>query len=38
MSKINNTPVDNARDLDVVMLMYNATEYGNNYEKTSESS
>ena len=30
----NNTPVDNARNLDVVTLMYNAIESSNNYGKT----
>ena len=26
--KINNTQVDNAKDLDIVMLIYNMTNYG----------
>lgn len=30
----NNTPVDNARNLDVVTLMHNAIESSNNYGKT----
>ena len=32
--KINNTQVDEAKDLDVVMPMYNVIEYGNNYAIT----
>ena len=35
ISKINNTQVDNAKDLDVMMSMYNLIEYSNNYSKTS---
>ena len=35
MSKINNTQINNAKDLDVVMLMYNLIEYSDNYSKTS---
>ena len=35
--KINNTFIDNAEDLDVIMPMYNLLEYSNNYSKTSES-
>ena len=31
ITEINNTHVDNAKDLDVVMLMYNLIEYSNNY-------
>ena len=31
---LNNTQVDNARDLDVVILMCNLTEYSNNFAKT----
>ena len=34
ISEINNTQVDNARDLDVVMPMYNLIEYSDNYAKT----
>ena len=34
-SKINNTQIDNAEDIDVVMPMYNLTEYSNDYSKTS---
>ena len=33
-SKINNTQVDNAKDIDIVMPMYNLIEYSNNYSKT----
>ena len=32
---INNTQIDHAKDLDLVMLMCNLTEYSNNYSKTS---
>ena len=35
ISKINNTQVDNAKDLDVLMPMYNLIEYTDNYSKTS---
>ena len=34
ISKINNTLIDNAKDLDVVMPMYNLIEYSKNYRKT----
>ena len=37
ISKINNTEVDNAKDIDIVMPMYNLIEYSNNYSKTSGS-
>ena len=37
ISEINNTQIDNAKDIDLVMLMYNLIEYSNNYSKTSES-
>ena len=37
ISEINNTQVDNAKDIDIVMPMYNLIEYSNNYGKTSES-
>ena len=37
MSKINNAQVDNAKDIDIVMSMYNLIEYGDNYSKTSGS-
>ena len=33
-SEINNTQVDNAKDLDIVMPMYNLIEYSDNYSKT----
>ena len=35
MSKINNTQVDNAKDIDIVTPMYNLIKYSNNYSKTS---
>ena len=35
ISKINNAQVDHAKDLDVVMLMYNLIEYSNKYSKIS---
>ena len=38
ISEINNTEVDNAKDLDVVMPMYNLIECSDNYSKTSRSS
>ena len=37
ISKINNTKIDNAKDLDVAMPMYNLIEYSDNYLKTSRS-
>ena len=37
VSKINNTFVDNAKDLDIVMPMYNLLEYSNNYSVISGS-
>ena len=37
ISKINNTQVDNAKDIDIVMPMYNLIEYRDNYSKTSGS-
>ena len=37
ISKINNTQIDNAKDIDIVMPMYNLIEYSDNYSKTSES-
>ena len=36
-SEINNTEIDNAKDIDVVMPMYILIEYGDNYSKTSRS-
>ena len=35
ISKINNTEIDNAKDIDIVMPMYNLIEYSDNYSKTS---
>ena len=35
-SEINNTEIDNAKDIDIAMPMYNLIEYSNNYSKTSE--
>ena len=37
ISEINNTQVDNAKDIDIVMPMYNVIEYSDNYSKTSGS-
>ena len=34
-SKINNTQIDNAEEIDIVMPMYNLIEYSDNYSKTS---
>ena len=34
ISKINNTLIDNAEDLDIVMPTYNLLEQGKNYSKT----
>ena len=36
-SEINDTEIDNAKDIDIVMPMYNVIEYSNNYSKTSGS-
>ena len=36
-SEINAIEIDNAKDLDVVMLMYNLIEYNDIYSKTSGS-
>ena len=36
ISEINNTQIDNAKDIDIVMLMYNLIEYSDNYAKTTE--
>ena len=33
-SNVYNTKVDNAKDLDVVMSLYNLIEYSKNYSKT----
>ena len=35
ISEINNTEIDNAKDIDIVMPMYNLIEYSDNYAKTS---
>ena len=37
ISEINNTQEDNAKDIDIVMPMYNLIEYSDNYAKTSGS-
>ena len=37
ISKINDTEIDNAQDIDIVMPMYNLIEYSDNYSKTSGS-
>ena len=37
ISKINNTQIDNAEYVDIVMPMYNLIEYSDNYSKTSGS-
>ena len=34
ISEINNTQVDNAKDIDIVMPMYNLIEYSDNYAQT----
>ena len=34
ISEINNTQVDNAKDINIVMPMYNLIEYNDNYAKT----
>ena len=34
ISEINNTPIENAKDIDTVMPMYNLIEYSDNYAKT----
>ena len=36
-SEINNTEIDNAKDIDIVMSMYNLIKCSDNYSKTSES-
>ena len=35
ISEINNTQIDNAKDIDIVMPMYNLIEYSDSYSKTS---
>ena len=37
IKEINNTQVHNTKDLDIVIAMYNLTEYSDNYSKTSGS-
>ena len=37
LSKINDTQIDNAEFIEIVMPMYNLTEYSDNYSKTSGS-
>ena len=37
ISKINNTLIDNAEDLDIVTPMYDLLEYSKNYRKTTGS-
>ena len=37
ISEINNTQIDNAKDIDTVMPMYNLIEYSDNYAKTTGS-
>ena len=34
ISEINNTQIDNAKDIDIIMPMYNLIEYSDNYAKT----
>ena len=34
INKINNAQVDNAKDIDIVMPMFNLIEYNDNYSKT----
>ena len=36
ISRINNAHIDNARDIDIVMPMYNLIEYSDNYSKNLE--
>ena len=37
ISKINNTKINDAQDIDIVMPIYNLIEYSDNYSKTSRS-
>ena len=37
ISEINNTQIDNAKDIDIVMPMYNLIEYSDNYAKSAGS-
>ena len=34
ISRISNADIDTAQDIDIVMLIYNLTEYSNNYSKS----
>ena len=34
ISEINNTQIDNCKDIDIVILLYNLLEYSDNYENT----
>ena len=36
MSKISNSHVDNAKDIDIIMPLYNLIKYSDDYSKTSE--
>ena len=36
ISEINNTQIDNAKDINIVMPMYNVIEYSDNYSKNPE--
>ena len=35
ISEINNTQIDNCKDIDIVMPLYNLLEYSDNYAKSS---
>ena len=35
ISEINNTQIDNCKNIDIVMILYNLPEYSDNYAKTS---
>ena len=37
ISDINNTQIDNCKDVDIVMPLYNLLEYSDNYAKTTRS-
>ena len=37
VSEVNNTQIDNGKDTDIVVQMYNLIEYGDNYSETSGS-
>ena len=37
ISEINTTQIDNAKDIDIIMHMYNLIEYSDNYGKPTES-